>query len=270
MELYDKVSFSLSEKLTIAYSTSFSRSMKLFPKNIRQHIAAIYGLVRIADEIVDTYKKQDAAELLLQLEKEAYSAIHRGYSTNPIVHAFALSAIKYDIKKDIIQPFFDSMRIDLNPQSYNQKLYASYIHGSAEVVGLMCLKVFVSESEYAQLENGAKHLGAAYQKINFLRDIKADWEDLGRWYFPHDSFDTFNDVVKQRIIDDINKDLAIAIPAAKKLPKSARPAVALSIAYYQKLLEEISLTPASILKTKRIRVSDAKKLALFIKAKVRA
>lgn len=269
MELYTKTAYKLSAQLTSAYSTSFSHSMTLFPAAMRRHIAAIYGLVRIADEIVDTYAGRDQKKLLDELEKETRQALKRGYSPHPIVHAFAQTAREFHIGQDLIRPFFKSMRMDLAPQKYTGKTYAAYIEGSAEVVGLMCLKVFTADSAlYKKLEKGARHLGAAYQKVNFLRDIHADAQKLGRWYFPYGSFENFDDALKNRIVRNIERDFQKAQTAAEQLPSSARPAVLLSIAYYQALLAKIRRTPAKRLKQKRIRVSNLHKALIYTRMRV--
>lgn len=256
--------------LTKAYSTSFSMSMRLFPPEVRPHIYAIYGMVRIADEIVDTYTGKDQRELLDELEKEVKAATKRGYSTNPVVHSYARTAKQFDIPTALVTAFFKSMRMDLSPQNYTQSLYETYIYGSAEVVGLMSLKVFTNDDRlYEKLERGARHLGAAYQKVNFLRDIQADAAELGRWYFPFSSFETFDDTARDRIIKDIEKDFTQARKAIAKLPESSRRSVALSMAYYELLLKKIRRTPARILKTRRIRINNLKKLQLLVAAKVR-
>lgn len=243
--------------------------MKLFDSAVRPHIAAIYGLVRVADEVVDTYEGNDQSTLLTELENETYLAIQRGYSTNPIVHAFAMTAKAFAINKSLIHPFFVSMHMDINPQKYDDELYKTYIHGSAEVVGLMCLKVFTNNDRlYASLETGARGLGAAYQKVNFLRDIKSDAQQLNRWYFPIGSFEAFDESIKKQIVDDIETDFNAALPAAKRLPKNAQAAVMLSIRYYSALLQKLKTTPADKLKRTRIRIPDSKKAAILLRAKV--
>lgn len=266
MDLYAKTSYELSRHLTLRYSTSFGKSTKLFSADIQPHIFAIYGLVRIADEIVDTYEGADKATLLDELEQTTYQTIKSGYSTNPIVHAFALTAREFNITKPLIAAFFESMRLDLSPQTYIQKLYVTYIYGSAEVIGLMCLKVFTggNEDEYKKLEKGARALGAAYQKVNFLRDIASDFHDRQRVYFPGITFESFNDDEKMAIIKDIRRDFDTAKRAVDKLPANAHKAVALSFAYYGALLDKLEKTPAETIKTSRVRVPDAKKFLLFV------
>ena len=265
MDLYTQTSYELSRHLTLKYSTSFGQSSKLFSRDIQADIFAIYGFVRIADEIVDTYSGDDTSELLDSLEAEAYRSLKTGYSTNPIVHAFCVTAVKYNISKDLIAPFFDSMRMDLVPQTYTATRYKKYIYGSAEVVGLMCLKVFCQNDEalYNTLTPGAKALGAAYQKVNFLRDIASDFDERGRVYFPKVTFEQFTDTEKAAIEKDIRSDFKKAAEALPHLPLNARNAVTLSYVYYQELLKKIEKTPASVLKHTRVRVPDGKKLYLL-------
>ena len=264
MELYTKVAYANSRQLTLSYSTSFGLSSRLFGKDIQKHIYAIYGLVRIADEIVDTYKGTDSSRLLDNLENDTYEAMKSRYSTNPIIHAFALTARQYDITQELIKPFFDSMRMDLHPQNYTDKNYEKYIYGSAEVVGLMCLKVFCDDNDqYDKLKIGASALGSAYQKVNFLRDLSEDYRILGRLYFPAVTFEDFNDKAKHRIVKDIKKDFATALPALQALPESSRKATMMSYVYYSKLLEKLEQTPAEIIKTTRIRLPSHRKLLLL-------
>ena len=271
MELYDKVAYKASRDLTLAYSTSFSKSIGLFDISIQSHIFAIYGLVRIGDEIVDTYKGNDQQELLDALEAETYAAIKRGYSANPIVHAFARTAKQYGIGKTLLRPFFASMAMDIEPPEYTQEIYEKYIDGSAEVVGLMSLRVFIGEDKkaYEKLEKGARALGAAYQKINFLRDMAADYKELHRIYFPGTTYDSFSDNDKDNIVEDIQNDLATARKSLVKLPTSSRHAVELSLAYYEALLEKLRRTPAATLKKRRVRINDAQKAVIFAQASIK-
>ena len=267
MELYTSVSYDLSKQLTLSYSSSFGISSRLFTPELKLHIYAVYGLVRIADEIVDTYRGEDAREQLDAFEKDTLAAIETGYSTNPIIHAFAQTARKYTITIELLQPFFASMRIDLSPAAYRDEDYQSYIHGSAEVVGLMCLKVFCEGDErmYTTLAPGATALGAAYQKVNFLRDIASDHTELGRMYFPGINFDTFDEREKALIVADIKADFNTADSAIHKLPTSCRTAVRVSYTYYTKLLKKLGETPVSTLKERRIRISTPRKLWLLMK-----
>jgi 15-cis-phytoene synthase len=265
VDLYTKTSYLLSQQLTDAYSTSFGWSIRLFPKDSRRHVYALYGLVRLADEIVDTYRGTDAEAQLAAFEAETYRALEHGYSTNPIIHAFAMTARQYLIERELIDPFFASMRADLAPaHAYAEHEYTAYIHGSAEVIGLMMMKLFVDDAEYQKLSEGARRLGAAYQKINFLRDIKAD-HAIDRWYFPGSTYDTFDDAAKQVVMNDIKDDLAIAAPAIDQLPRSARAAVALSYRYYNELLRRIDATAAATLKQRRVRIPDAQKLFIMLR-----
>ena len=264
MDQYGQVAARVARLVTNSYSTSFGTATKLFAPAIRQDIYNIYGLVRIADEIVDTYAGPDAAQQLNNLEKETYDALVSGYSANLIVHAFAQTARQYNIGQDLIKPFFYSMRLDTSPQKYTPELYARYIDGSAEVVGLMCLKVFVSsEVEYKYLEPGARALGAAFQKVNFLRDLAADQANLARYYFPGSSFNTFNDQVKAEIISDIEADFALAKQSIPQLPATARPAVTAAYSYFSRLLQKLNKTSAADLLSRRVRINNAVKLGLL-------
>lgn len=264
MDLYTKTSYELSRSITLRYSTSFSRSTKLFSESIQPYIFAIYGLVRIADETVDTYTGKDRGEQLDLLRLDVYRAMKTGYSTNPIVHAFADTARRFSITKTLIEPFFESMRMDITPKKYTPTLYATYIYGSAEVIGLMCLRVFVdgNDAHYKKREAGARALGAAYQKVNFLRDIASDYRDRQRIYFPDTTFSRLSEADKIAIVQDIRQDFAHAKPAVTKLPKNARKAVTLSFLYYSQLLDKLERTPVDVLKQKRVRLSGAKKLRI--------
>lgn len=271
MEQYDQVAAKTSRLVTNSYSTSFGLATRLFPVTIRPEIYNIYGLVRLADEIVDTYLGADAREQLDDLEHEVYRSLERHYSTNLIVHAFQLTANRYQIDKSLIAPFFYSMRLDTKSQKYTPELYARYIDGSAEVVGLMCLKVFVSTpAEYAHLEPGARALGAAFQKVNFLRDLAADQADLSRCYFPGVTFESFNEENKADIIADIRHDFIIAKQAIAQLPQSARPAVSAAYEYYFRLLQRLETNSAESIKTRRVRVNNGVKLALLGKTLAKA
>lgn len=267
MEHYTFVSYATAKHITKYYSTSFSLSSRLFDKPLRDHIYAIYGLVRIADEIVDTYRGEAASDELDSLETATIAALKTGYSANPIVHAFAHTARKYDIDDSYTKPFFESMRRDLSKVAFTQEEYDRYIYGSAEVVGLMCLKVFTdgNDKEYRELEPGAKALGAAYQKVNFLRDISNDVSRLGRAYFPNTADGTLSEEQKAYIIADITKDFAVADTYINKLPTSARRAVKTSYLFYAKLLKKLARTPAAVLMERRIRVGNAEKLCLFMR-----
>ena len=266
MEQYTAISYKVSNLVTNAYSTSFGLSIRLFHPSLRSHIYAVYGLVRIADEIVDTYVGADQRELLDTLEDETTRALQSGYSTNPIVHAFVQTARTYQITNDILAPFFESMRMDLTPKTFDQHTYEKYIYGSAEVVGLMCLKIFTtSQKQYDTLKGAAKKLGSAYQKVNFLRDIATDADELGRWYFPNSSKETFDETIKQAIIIDIEEDFLAGSQGITALPISSQKAVRLSYNYYLQLLKKIKRTPASDLLQRRVRINDPQKIVLLVR-----
>lgn len=266
MDLYNKTAYQAAEMLTKNYSTSFSMSCRLFDGSIRDDIYAIYGLVRIADEIVDTYIKKDSLERLDDLEKETYLAIKTGYSANLIVHAFALTSRKYNIGKSLIGPFFKSMRMDIG-NTYKTDFFIEYIYGSAQVVGLMCLKVFVygDDKHYLKLQKGALALGSAYQKINFLRDLSDDYQRLGRVYFPDLNIDNFSVAQKTKIEADLSKDFLQSKKYINKLPKNSRFAVSLSFQYYELLLKKVIKTNPEELMSKRISVNKLIKISLYVK-----
>lgn len=272
MDLYHDVSYELSELLTRRYSTSFSMSSRLFAADIRPHIYAIYGLARIADEIVDAYRGSDALAVLDELEAEVTKALSRGYSANPIVHSFVVTANRYGITAELITPFFTSMRLDTTEQVYDRALYERYVYGSAEVIGLMCLKVFVGGNAkmYRKLAPGAKALGSAYQKVNFLRDLKADTNELGRSYFPGVTPKNFDTRKKTAIIDEIRSEFLTAHTAVVSLPRSARRAIELSYRYYSELLTRLERATPEMILTRRIRVPGWRKLWLFITTIIRS
>lgn len=268
MELYTRTSYQVAQLLTERYSTSFSLSSRLFDSSVRKHIYAIYGMVRIADEIVDTHKGPLAKKRLTEFEAAVYAAIKEGYSTNPILHAFSQTAVTHGIGKELIKPFFASMAMDIHKQTFSSREYRAYIYGSAEVIGLMCLKVFTAENAvlYDQLRSGACALGAAYQKINFLRDMKADYTELGRVYFPGIEFEVFNEQDKRTIINDIEADIRIAKKTIPHLPLSSRRAVAMSLRYYETLLEKLQQASVKEITTRRIRIPNGYKLLLLARA----
>lgn len=263
MDIYDATSYKTSALLTNAYSTSFGSASRLFSKPLRPHIYAIYGFSRLGDEVVDTYTGPHAAHILDQYHQQTHEAIAQAYSTNPLLHAFQKTVNAYNIDPKLIDAFFTSMRMDLEPQeTYTQEQYETYIYGSAEVIGLMCLYVFVDgdPQHYAKLAKGAAHLGAALQKINFLRDFAADTNDLKRSYFPGVDPKQFTEADKHAIIEDIRGDLAQALPALRALPKSSRAAVMVSYRYFEVLLHKLERTSAHGIMQRRIRVPDARKL----------
>lgn len=265
MDVYTSASFLAAKELTNTFSTSFSVASRFFNSRTRTHIYSIYAFVRVADEIVDTYQGKDMRMLLDAFEQETYQSLKRGFSSNPVIHAFVVTAHTIHINETLIKPFFKSMRMDIAKKSYSQKEYEEYIYGSAEVVGLMCLKAFVdgNEKQYTQLSKGAQALGSAYQKVNFLRDIKDDFDTRKRYYFPTMSFEAFDDKVKNEIIKDIENDFNVARASLVKLPRDARRAVTIATVYYEALLVKLASTPASLLVKKRVRISNSHKFLLL-------
>lgn len=251
--------------MTNEYSGSFGLATKLFPRPVRQHIYNVYGLTRLADEIVDTYRGADALQLLDQLEAETYDALQRKYSTNLIVHAFADTAVTCGITKKLLTPFFASMRMDITKTTYNTAEYKTYIYGSAEVVGLMCLRVFCHNNPqlYKKLVSGARALGSAFQKVNFLRDVAIDQQELQRTYFPNVNPATLTEKQKLAIIEEIEQEFALAASSIPQLPRDIQPAVVAAFRYYKRLLAKIRKTPAASLMQHRVSVSTAIKIAVL-------
>lgn len=270
IDVYTQSAQLTSRAITQSFSTSFSSAIRLFGKPIQQDIHNIYALVRVADEVVDTYKGADALKILNDLEHEVYATLQRNFSANIVVHAFCRTAQSYNIDEQLIEPFFASMRMDISKKRFNASEYKRYIYGSAEVVGLMCLKVFVkaNSSEYENLKEGAMALGAAFQKVNFLRDIKDDYETRGRYYFPIGSFEKFSDTEKEEVIRDIQRDFKAAQVAIKMMPKAARSATQLAYEYYSKLLEQLAEMSAVDILQRRASVGTFAKTKLQIKTKL--
>jgi len=268
MNLFDETCFECSKLITTKYSTSFSMGINAFEKRFRYPVYAIYGFVRYADEIVDTFYDHDQRLLIDEFKDETFKAIDRGISTNPVLQSFQQVVNKYSIEKDLIDAFLTSMKMDLDKIAYDDDGYKTYIYGSAEVVGLMCLRVFCENDGilYDQLVPKAKSLGSAFQKINFLRDIKSDYEDRGRTYFPEVDFTNFTESDKRFIETDIKKDFDDAFEGIKLLPKGSRLGVYVAYIYYLQLFKKISATSAGTIMEKRIRVSDTQKLSLYFKA----
>lgn len=263
-QLYHNTNLKCSKVITNSYSTSFSLGIKMLKKEQRPAIYAIYGFVRYADEIVDSFHGHDQETLLNEFEEETFIAIKRGISTNPVMHAFQWAVNKYKIDHHLIEAFLKSMRFDLTKKGHHQESYEEYIYGSAEVVGLMCLTIFCkNRKEYELLVPSARSLGAAFQKVNFLRDIKADFQDLGRTYFPNVDFENFTPEDKAQIEDDIKKDFDHAFEGIKKLPKEAKFGVYVAYIYYLMLFRKIKNTPHSEVAEKRIRIPDSKKAFLL-------
>lgn len=240
-------------------------------KKMRTPIYNIYGFVRLADEIVDTFHEHDKAQLINEFEKSTYESIEKGLSTNPVLHAFQHTVNEYQIDLDLIRAFLESMKMDLHRTVYEDADYKKYIYGSAEVVGLMCLRVFCHESPglYDELVPHAKSLGSAFQKINFLRDMQSDLEERGRVYFPDIDFVRFSDEDKKRIEVDIKSDFDHAYKGILKLPRAARFGVYLAYVYYTQLFKKISDSSSVAVKSSRIRVPDTKKAYLLLSSAVR-
>jgi len=271
IQLFDKTSNDLSRRVSLNYSTSFSLGIKLLSKEYRWAVFATYGFVRLADEIVDTFHGFDKARLLADFKAQTYQSIREGISTNPILHSFQLAANQFGITDDLIEPFFQSMEEDLHTNTHNQKSYDEYIYGSAEVVGLMCLKILCKgdQNQYDSLLPYARSLGAAFQKVNFLRDIKSDIEERGRLYFPNIDFNNFSDADKLHIIEDVKKDFEHAYIGILKLPIGSRLGVYTAYIYYLKLLQKIERTTASEIMNQRIRIPNSQKIVLLAQSYVR-
>ncbi|EKB49504.1 squalene synthase HpnD [Cecembia lonarensis LW9] len=264
--LFDQTTMECSKLITQRYSTSFTLGIKTLEKKFHLPIYAIYGFVRYADEIVDTFHDKDKKTLLQQFKKDTYEAIEQKISLNPVLHAFQLIVNQYQIDLDLIEAFLKSMEMDLDFKTYNDSKYHEYIYGSAEVVGLMCLKVFVegNQAEYEKLREPACKLGAAFQKVNFLRDIKSDYEERGRVYFPGVDFNTFDKTAKELIEEDIQKDFDEALDGIRKLPNGAKLGVKVAYLYYQKLFDKIKGLPPETITQERIRIPNARKLSLLL------
>jgi len=270
IRLFDETSKDISKKISLNYSTSFSLGIKLLAKDYRWAVFATYGFVRLADEIVDTFHGFDKERLLADFKNQTYQAINEGISTNPVLHAFQLAANQFGIGNDLIEPFFNSMEEDLGTTEHDEKSYNDYIYGSAEVVGLMCLRIFCNgnNQQYNELLPFAKSLGAAFQKVNFLRDIKSDVEERGRVYFPNVNFNHFSDMDKMSIIHDVKKDFDHAFIGIKKLPIGCRLGVYTAYIYYLKLLDKIERTTANEILQSRIRIPNSQKVVLLAKSYV--
>lgn len=269
--LFDSASLECSKKITKLYSTSFSLAIKMLAPEIQDDIYAIYGFVRCADEIVDTFEGYEQEKLLDEFQEEYDKAIARKISLNPVLNAFQHVVHKYDLH-DLVPPFMHSMRLDLTKKEYaTVEEYEQYIFGSADVVGLMCLKVFVKgdAAKYEELKASAMRLGSAFQKVNFLRDLKHDYESLGRVYFPGIDFATMNELDKQKIVKEINEDFNVAFEGIIKLPVEAKFGVYTAYRYYKSLMKKISKTQPNEFLSKRIRVSNPLKLVILSKSYLR-
>lgn len=266
MELFDQTTLECSKLITQRYSTSFTLGIKTLNKKFHFPIYAIYGFVRYADEIVDTFHQHNKSDLLARFKQDTYRAIEEGISLNPVLHSFQMIVNRYKIDLDLIEAFLRSMEMDLEETEYNKAGYEIYIYGSAEVVGLMCLKVFCEGDEqlYEKLLPPAKRLGAAFQKVNFIRDIRSDFEERGRVYFPDVNFDTFSKSAKTMIEADIQADFDAALEGIKQLPKGSRMGVFLAYKYYLKLFRKIKNCPSSKIMEKRIRIPNARKISILL------
>lgn len=269
--LFDSVSIRTSRMTTKAYSTSFSLGILGLDKKYHDPIYAIYGFVRFADEIVDTFEDYPQKELLERFWKDTYLALDEKISLNPILNSFQQVVNAFNIDRDLIETFLKSMEMDLYKNDYDEEGYKAYILGSAEVVGLMCLKVFVDgdEKRYQELKKPAMQLGSAFQKINFLRDLHADYHALGRTYFPGVDLNEFNERVKAEIEADIDIDFKAGYEGIKKLPKGARFGVYIAYVYYYSLFKKICNTHADIILNERVRISNKRKYGLFLSSYVR-
>ena len=266
IDLYTRAAEETASGVIRLYSTSFGLASRLLDPVTRRHIENIYSLVRLADEVVDGVA-EEAGELLDRLEADTHRALETGYSTNLIVHAFAHSARAVGIDRDLTGPFFASMRADLHETEHDDESFALYVYGSAEVVGLMCLKAFVQGLDYTpaqheQMISGARALGAAFQKVNFLRDLAVDFEALGRSYFPSVTPDSMDEATKTRLLNDIDRDLAESARALPLLPKRSRKAVALAQALFDELGLRLRATPAERILVERVSVPNGRKAQL--------
>ncbi|REJ82965.1 MAG: phytoene/squalene synthase family protein [Bacteroidetes bacterium] len=271
LHLYNKISESASRIITREYSTSFSLGILFLGKGIRQPVYSIYGFVRLADEIVDSFHGYDKHKLLNGFKKDTFQAIEEGISINPVLQAFQQAVHRYDIDLQLVHTFFRSMEMDLETRSHDENSYREYVLGSAEVVGLMCLSVFVNgdRKAYEMLKPSAMKLGSAFQKVNFLRDLKADHSDLGRTYFPGVDPSHLNEIQKRKIEEEIEVEFQEAKEGIRLLPGCARRGVYLAYVYYYSLFKRICSLPAVRIKQERIRISNRRKFALMLQSLVK-
>lgn len=264
--LFDNLSAQVSKMTTRSYSTSFSLGIYFLNNRLRGAIYAIYGFVRVADEIVDSFEGYNKQELLVKFKQDTYEAISSRISVNPILNSFQKAVHEYNINEELIEMFFQSMEMDLEKVIYTTEKYHQYILGSAEVVGLMCLHVFTEgdNNKYEELKPYAMRLGAAFQKVNFLRDMKADYQILGRTYFPDVDMDGFTGEAKEAIEQEIEDDFKVALIGIKKLPSSSKCGVYLAYVYYQSLFKKIRKLPPHQILSERVRINDGKKLQLMV------
>lgn len=264
--MFDELSLKVSKETTKKYSTSFSLGILALAENIRPAIYSIYGFVRLADEIVDSFHGYDKETLLNRFRIQTMEALEEGISLNPILHSFQETVRQYQIDFELIDTFLNSMEMDLQKIDYNSDLYDAYILGSAEVVGLMCLQVFVKgdKEEFERLKPFAMKLGSAFQKVNFLRDLKEDYQVLGRTYFPNVNLEEFNSNVKKAIEKEIRYEFEMALEGIKTLPVSSRFGVYLAYTYYVSLFNKITKTPAEKILNQRIRINNSQKFSLMM------
>lgn len=265
-DLFDLTTLECSRLITQRYSTSFTLGIKTLDSKYHLPIYAIYGFVRYADEIVDTFHDHDKKALLEEFKKDTYKAIKEKISLNPVLHAFQIIVNQYQIELELIEAFLRSMEMDLDFKTYNDSKYHEYIYGSAEVVGLMCLRVFCEgdDEQYQMLEDPACKLGSAFQKVNFLRDIKSDYEERGRVYFPGVNFLGFDKSAKQMIEEDIQRDFDDALIGINQLPTGAKTGVKVAYLYYLKLFEKIKSLPPETITSTRIRIPNTRKISLLL------
>lgn len=271
-ELFDNVSQNCSKQVTATYSTSFSIATRMLGLSIRQDIYNVYGFVRFADEIVDSFHDYDKEVLFDRFEKSLEEALLDKISLNPILNSFQCTVHKYNIDRELIEVFMDSMRLDLTKNIYaTPEEFDSYIYGSADVVGLMCLKVFVQgdEQKYNSLKDAAMHLGSAFQKVNFLRDLKEDYENLNRSYFPNTNLESLDEESKQQIIEEIENHFEKGYQGILLLPPEAKLGVFIAYRYYKRLLKKLQQTPALEIKNTRIRVPNLEKIGLLTRSYVK-
>lgn len=270
-KLFDELSYEVSKSTTKKYSTSFSLGILALKPSIRPAIYAIYGYVRLADEIVDSFHDHDKEGLLERFKRETDVALEEGISLNPILQSFQDTVQKYQIERKLIHQFLHSMEMDLKSVDYNSELYEEYIYGSAEVVGLMCLQVFTEgdKQKYEELKPYARKLGSAFQKLNFLRDLKEDYQNLGRTYFPNIEMSVFSNDVKAEIEKEIALEFKEALIGIKMLPTSSRFGVYLAYKYYLSLFQKIKSKNAQSILSQRIRIPNSLKFVVMIKSYVR-
>jgi phytoene synthase len=264
--LFNDTSLACSKLITARYSTSFTLGIRTLDRRFHLPVYAVYGFVRWADEIVDTFHNYDKAALFADFKRQTDEALAMRFSLSPVLHAFQLMVHRYGIDREFIDAFLRSMEMDLEDNHYNQSLYEDYIYGSAEVVGLMCLRIFCEgdEAMFERLREPARRLGSAFQKVNFLRDIRSDYEERGRVYFPGVVYERFDDATKREIEADIRADFDAAYAGIVQLPRAARLGVYLAYVYYLKLFHKIKQLPAARILGERVRVPDNTKLLLLM------